>query len=182
MILVMIQRIKLWWRFEGQYYHKDFIQGIKNLWEWFPIIWKDRDWDHHYIYEMIRAKLEKQAYHTYHNGVHVNHKRDAERMLLCVRLIQIQQEELYALEYIEYCSVSQYFIPTDEGKYFELVENMEEDNLDEYFAKYPKQYELVKSKGKDRKYMAMEIAIKNQERSHKLLFKLLERYIGTWWD
>ncbi len=31
--------------------------GIKNLITWFPIIWKDRDWDHWYLYKILRFKL-----------------------------------------------------------------------------------------------------------------------------
>ena len=30
----MLEKIKLWWRFEGRYYYKDFIQGVKNLYKW----------------------------------------------------------------------------------------------------------------------------------------------------
>ena len=36
---------------------KSFIISIKNLIKWFPIIWKDRDWDDHYIWEIMKNKL-----------------------------------------------------------------------------------------------------------------------------
>ena len=35
----MIEKIQLWWKFEARYYHKNLIQGIKNLWSWFPVIY-----------------------------------------------------------------------------------------------------------------------------------------------
>ena len=57
----VLEKISLWWRFEGRYYHKDFTRGVKNLWRWFPVIWKVRDYDGHYIFEMIRVKLQHQA-------------------------------------------------------------------------------------------------------------------------
>ena len=54
----MIQKIKRWWRWEGKHLHKDIKQGFKNLWKWLPVIWKDRDWDTHFIYELLKKKLE----------------------------------------------------------------------------------------------------------------------------
>ena len=57
----MIDKIKYWWRFEARYFHKNFIKGVKNLWKWFPTIWKDRDWDSYHIYEILRVKIENQA-------------------------------------------------------------------------------------------------------------------------
>ena len=57
-----MEKIKLWWRFEGRYYHKTFIRGIKNLWKWLPVVWKDKDWDPSHIYKILQFKLEQQAY------------------------------------------------------------------------------------------------------------------------
>ena len=34
-----------------------FINSVKNLIKWFPIIWNDRDWDSVYIEEMLLFKL-----------------------------------------------------------------------------------------------------------------------------
>lgn len=34
--------------------------GIRNLWRWFPIIWRDRDFDHFFTYEILIKKLEFQ--------------------------------------------------------------------------------------------------------------------------
>lgn len=42
-----IRSIHLWWYHNGRYYHKDFVQGVKNIWNWLPIIWKDRNYDHY---------------------------------------------------------------------------------------------------------------------------------------
>ena len=96
----IIEQIKLWWKFEGRYYHRDFINGVKNLWSWFPVIWKDRDWDHHYIFEILKFKLEKQAKHLAEVGFHNDAQRDAELMMTCVRLIDKLQNEYY---YDELC-------------------------------------------------------------------------------
>jgi hypothetical protein len=179
----MIERIRLWWKFEGKYYHKYFIYGIKNLWKWLPIIYRDRDWDQHFIYEVLKTKLEFQAKYIHNNGVHNDAHRDAEKMLLCARLIEIQQEELYAYEHLEYLNQTYEFIPTDETKkWYTMESEVISENFIDYFAKYQRQYHLVDKTDKDKEDIAREIAHENQERSRKLLFKIMEQNIERWWD
>jgi hypothetical protein len=40
---------------------RDIIIGLKNIWHWLPVIWRDRDWDRYYIIEILAHKLEKMA-------------------------------------------------------------------------------------------------------------------------
>jgi len=66
------------------------------------------------------------------------------------------------------------------------------ENFDDYFKKYPRQYKRVMLgelnrynrpvEEKDKQVIAMEIAHENQDRCHKLLFKIMERHIDSWWD
>ena len=81
-------RLYRWVRWELPYQHKYIKYGVKNLYNWFWIIWKDRDWDHYYIFQVLKFKLEKQAKHL--NG------RNAELMMTCVRLIDNLQNESYS--------------------------------------------------------------------------------------
>ena len=46
---------------EIRYYYRIVTQGIKNLWRWFPIIWNDHDWDHTFIFKILRFKLQNTA-------------------------------------------------------------------------------------------------------------------------
>ena len=137
----MFDKVRLWWKYEGRYYHKDFIQGIKNLWKWFPTIWKDRDWDHSFIYTILAKKIENQAKCIGSNDRHMSAARDVEIMLLCVRLIKIQQEDLYGMEYMDYINKEYEFVPTDETKKWHTIEDtVIEDNLDEYFKTMHSKY------------------------------------------
>ncbi len=43
-----------------KYNMRSFIRGVKNLWRWFPVIWKDRDYDHVFTYDVLIKKLEFQ--------------------------------------------------------------------------------------------------------------------------
>jgi hypothetical protein len=178
-----LNSIALWWKFEGRYYHINFINGIKNLWNWFPTIWKDRDWDQTFIYEVLIHKLEKQAKYIGDRDWHTRAQRDAELMLLCARLARIQQEDLYMMEYMEYLDQDIEFVPTDETKkWFTMESTTTRDDLADYFIKYKRQYELIDKTDKDTHHIAIEIARNNQERSRKLLFKIMEENISGWWD
>ena len=179
----MLNKITAWWQFEARYYHKDFIYGVKNLRNWFLTIWKDRDHDHHFIYEVLIHKLEKQAKYINARGRHMSVNRDVEKMLLCARLARIQQEDLYQFEFTEYLDQNVEFVPTDETeKWFTMESTITRDDLIDYLYKYKRQYKLLGKTDKDNHRIALEIARNNQVRSRKLLFKIMEENIGGWWD
>ena len=71
---------------------KQFFKQIHNLIRWFPIIWKDKDWDDHYIFEILKFKLKNQAEYIGKKDRHMSAKRDAEIMMLCVRLMDKVQD------------------------------------------------------------------------------------------
>lgn len=189
----MFDRIRLWWKFDGRYMHLEFARGVKNLWRWFPIIWKDRDYDSHYIYELIRVKLQNQAEYIGNRDRHVEAKRDAERMRLVARLIKLQQDETYAMEYMDYHDQEIISEPSDVKGLNRLVFRQKAERFDEFFAKYPVQYKRVLSgeinrykrhslEHRDKQIIAMEIAHENQDRCQRLLFKILQDHIDRWWD
>jgi hypothetical protein len=190
-----------WVKYDAKYLHLDIIRGVKNLIRWFPTIWKDRDYDHSYIYEVLRVKLENQATYISHKDRHTSAQRDAELMMLAARLITIQQEDLYDMEYLDYHESNFKWIDATDGdsipeKYKgskRLEIEIVSERFDEYFERYPRQYKRAVSgelnlftrnedEKENKKIYAMEIAHENQRRSRKLLFKLLDDRINGWWD
>jgi len=104
-------------------------------------------------------------------------------MLLCARLARIQQEDLYMYEFMEYLDQDIEFVPTDETeKWFRMESTITRDDLIDYFYKYRRQHRLIDKTDKDNHRIAIEIARNNQERSRKLLFKIMEENIDGWWD
>jgi hypothetical protein len=188
------RRIWLWWEHDGRYYHKYFKQGVKNLWYWLPIIWKDRNWDSHYIFEILKHKLKAQADYIGRRDFHTRAQQDARRMRLCVKLIGKVQEEDYTMEYMDYHKDRVWFTDCEDRPGSSLY-NSEEvwEKYDEYFAKYPLVYKRVLKgegvftlNGRDdsdmKRIIAMNIAHLNHDRARKLLFKIMEENIESWWD
>ena len=130
------ERIRLWWKFEGRYYHKDFINGVKNLIRWFPVIWKDRDWDAHFIWELMIKKITFQAKYIGDRDFHTRAKRDAEIMMTCVRLMEKVKDEYYSTEYMDYHETEYNFVECDTPGYKRLETTELSERFDEYFRKY----------------------------------------------
>jgi len=80
---------------------RKFFKSVNNLIRWFPIIWKDRDWDHYYILEILKHKLIFMSKNIRKNGNHALAEYDANKMMLCVRLIDKIQNERYMEDLID---------------------------------------------------------------------------------
>ena len=184
----MYYAIKRWLTYELPYYPKYFVQGVKNLIRWFPIVWKDRDWDHHYIWQVMKFKISNQAEYIGTKDRHMSAKRDAEIMRLCVTLMDKVQNEYYSSEYMDYHKSRYYFVDVEGEDLKELKHHLLTENYDVYFAKYPLVYQAVmQSKNtpfrKDTKEgIALNIAHMNHQRATRILFKLMENNIQKWWD
>jgi hypothetical protein len=162
---------------------RSFFKRVKNLIRWFPIIWKDQDWDDHYIFEVLKFKLKNQAEYIGYHDRHVTAKRDAEKMMLCVRLIQKIQDEYYNMEYMDYHESDYNWNPCKEvPDHYELEIVERSERFDEYFSKYPLVYRQAPDLHAPKQKIAAYIAHTNQMRAHKLLFKILEENILGWWD
>jgi hypothetical protein len=182
-----LRRIYLWWKFDGQYLHKDFIYGIKNLWKWFPVIWKDRDWDDHFIWEILIFKIKNQAKYIGSRDLHTRAKRDAEIMMTCVRLMEKVKNADYHMEYTDYCVDEFDFVDSDTPGCSELKITEISENFDEYFKKRSTAYRKVMKDGgvfgsDSKKHIAMNMGRLQHDRARKILFTLLERNVECWWD
>lgn len=74
---------------------KHILRGLKNLWRWRKVVYRDRDFDHWFIYEMLKTKLRFQADSIYKNGTHATAKSNVTVMLKCIDMIDKVQNEYY---------------------------------------------------------------------------------------
>lgn len=201
--LSIFRKIYLWWKFDGKYIHIEIKQGIKNIIRWLPIIWKDRDYDDHYIWEILKTKIKFQAKYIGDRDFHLNAKRDAEIMNTCVRLIDKIQSEYYPSVYMDYYKSKTYFIPLEAEEYNDIEDDellnemkgasrmeskLEYENFDELFAKYPHAYREVIAEGNHafdedgKKRIAIYMGYYLHNKARRILFTLLERNTEKWWD
>ena len=182
--LNIFEKIYIWWKFDAKYMHKEFARGVKNLWRWFPTIWKDRDWDDHFIWVLMIQKLKFQSKYIGDRGFHTRAKRDAEIMMTCVRLMEKVKEEYYGSEFMDYHESDYNWIDCEnpEFKQLDIVEKWED--YDAYFKKYPLVYKAILKQypDEDKKGIAIRMSHENHNRARRILFKLMENNIERWWD
>ena len=160
------------------FFVKSFM-AVKNLVRWFPVIWEDKDWDDYFIYKILQFKLKNQAEYIGGRYWRTRAKRDAEKMMTCVRLIDKMNDEYYGMEYMDYYDYNFNF----GNPSFEI--DVTKDELDTYFAMYPLTYKKVQAQygdTKDRSSTGLLMGMDRQEKARKLLFKILEQNIECWWD
>ena len=69
--------------------------GIMNLIKWCPTIWKDRDWDHEYLYDIMLKKLEFME-DLHRNRAHYEGSElIADQMKKCCELIEALLDKEY---------------------------------------------------------------------------------------
>ena len=181
------ERFLLFWKFEYRYYPRNFVQGIKNLIKWGPIIWKDRDWDDSFLFEVIKFKISKMSESHGKRMPLVGSERNVEIMNTIVRLIDKLQTEHYLHEYFNYLDKDHRFVKIEGTEFFEVKTKILRDDLDEYFSKYP----LLKNRAVNYEYykndpssenLAISMGFVQHERAKRLIFELLNRNVEKWWE
>ena len=64
-----------------------FKRGIHNIIKWFPVIWKDRDWEWEYLMEIIKFKLKNMEYLFRNHGISIGSEHRADEMKEVIELI-----------------------------------------------------------------------------------------------
>lgn len=72
---------------------------IKRFFLYLPIIWRDEDWDYDYLYQLIKFKLERMAIAQDNDDLHVDSKRRATQIRICLAYLDRYRNWT---DYIEY--------------------------------------------------------------------------------
>jgi hypothetical protein len=175
------------WKYYTPIWFNEIVTGISNLIKWTPTIYKDRDWDDHYIFEMLKFKLIQQRKELVGANRHTGIEDTNRYITLCLNLIERIQEETYNLEYQDYVRERIWF--TDNGdETSTLNSEIEYENFTGFFLKYQIQTKRLVEKNpelaleENKMRLALRLGDLNQSRCQTLLFKILNEKINTWWD
>lgn len=178
-----------WFKWDAKHLHRDIAQGFRNLWKWLPIIWKDRDWDDFYIFEVLKYKIKNTADYTEKKQRFVGWEKEVRYMRICVKLIERLQDEYYQSEYFNYFEDNHTFVPVNfNEKLFEIKSETVRDNLETYISMYPHARRrlmndnILSNYRKGNSSIALGMGIIRHRKAKNLLFKILEDRIEYWWD
>lgn len=178
------------WRTYAPVWLLEFFRGIQNLINWLPVIWKDRHWDDFYIFEVLKHKIKLQRKYIVESNRHTRVPIDNRDMTIVLNLIERLQQEYYGIEYLDYVDSKLEFVSTGnlhEGEdTYSMEETINSENYDAFLKKYPNAVRAVIKKdmraATDKRLLCLGVALHNQDKAHKLLFKILNERITWWWD
>ena len=158
-------------------FFKNIYRGIVNLIIWFPVIWKDRNWDQYYFYKIMKAKLEKMEKLQRLHGISTDSEQCAREIKLSInllnRILDCNYLENALLPHEKKWGESE-FIFKPYGK------NKEYTKLDIKVEKAITEKEI---KQEDKERMRLYKHSDNmREQDLDILFKHLKKYGEGWWD
>jgi hypothetical protein len=159
-----------------------FLHSVKNLWTWLPIIWKDRGWDHSYIYQILAFKLRQQALSMRKNDFIMEAGERADQMeQIAIRLDNLDHNQFMYFEnspYEEldsrYPGIDYKFVPTDETNEYYTLEYVDAEGNIITDTEYVKNY-------KEERYQ-LSMKIKEEINAYRAeTFKQISDNIECWW-
>lgn len=163
-----------------KYAIKRFFRKIKNVFRWIPTIWKDEDYDDHFIVEILIKKLEHTRDFFLSDRTHItNAEKVAEEIQEAIDRLHMTRDswefyEQQANEIItEKWGESEFkWIPTNDGTgsmYLEIEhEHVKTDDDKEQYSKDFRE--------------AMKQAQKDYIKDKKDAYKFIAKNIDKWWD
>ena len=160
------------------YQIKRFFRKCKNVIRWFPTIWKDEDWDHSHVYEILIKKLEHQRDFFSSNRPYSSQaKETATQLQIAINLLHMTRDswEFYECEIMEGLDAKWgkgvlRFEPLGNGT-SELHIDYDGVKTDKDKEKYNKEFRE-----------GMERARKEYMKDKRMAFKYIADNIDTWWD
>lgn len=156
----------------------DFKRGIKNLIIWAPAVWRDRQWDHQYIYMMLKAKLNFQEQYIRKHGIHVHNVRDADEIKVCIDALNRLIEDDYHSE-----AFQEHDDRWGKAEMDWLDAEDEGEGMVELKITYPK---VKTEKDIDMEKNAFRLACTHEEylrrKDMRTLFLNMYKNIQGWWD
>jgi hypothetical protein len=148
-----------------------FCASVERLFIWFPVIWKDRDWDYSYLYDVLKKKLELMSKFEKKYAWAEKAQEVAKQMDEAIVLINKLEDD-----YFEESLKPFHKIYPD----FELEMELLDDESNPKFKTINFKYDSDEQRELYHKCIMNEPKLR--ERDRKKLFKLISNNIDSWWD
>ena len=175
------------WRYYTPIWFNEIVRGISNLIKWAPTIYKNRDWDSHHIFEMLKFKLIQQRKELVRANRHTTVWQTNRDITHCLNLIERIQEETYSMEYFDYVRERVWWSDNGDDTSTYNSEILYE-NFAGYFLKYQNQTRRLLKKDpelalpENKMRLALYLGNLNQKRCQALLFSIMNERVSHWWD
>ena len=152
-----------------------FIESIESILFWFPIIWKDRDWDSIYLLKLIEIKIRKMRKYFIESGVAIHSKKEIRAMVIAETIVKRLKKEGY----------DKYLSKKHDEKWGKLEVFLApcEKNLSSYSVYRGK---IFTDKDRKQEYKENKQIMEHEEymtnQDLELLGKTFKKHLKKWWD
>jgi hypothetical protein len=161
-------------------------QGITNLYKYFRVIWKNREWDYVFTYELLQRKIEVQREYLINRNSFTSTDIRNRDMTLILNLLERTKTDYYSDEPFDYYDLNINFVKVENSKQelYTMESKYSNERYNEYLEKYPRTVKLVKEKytEKNDHDLCMEVGHHLQQKCNRILHKLLEEKLEGFWD
>lgn len=169
-------KFKVFDRINSKYIN--FKIGIRNLIKWAPAVWKDRNYDYTFIFEILKFKLEQvEKLHRYYG-----HTLDSERRANEInRAIKI----LNRLTKQQYHEIAFMFHDKKWGDIILEVHDSEDEKTKSYPVEtYRENVNNEDDEEQEKKELFRCMHQENylEKQDIEYLFRIMNKYIRGWWD
>lgn len=167
-------------------------KGIENIIVWFPLIWKDRSWDHQFILEILRKKIvihRKYFERPNHIINNEDNNKIIKQLLFCEKILNRlidDKDDIYVHPEYKRIMYPKFNEIYKDGHFNKECWIETEFELD---GKIQKGYQLKDERSEEEKKEESRLINLNydwerhwKERDFKLLGNLFAKYLETWWD
>ena len=165
--------------FKVYYSIRAFINNVKRLIEYAPIVWRHRNWDHGYVLEFNKKLYEDLYKGCFLEGNHVVESKDVKAIKAVIALFDKlhkdeYEDKVYKIIEKKY-GKSKFYFPKKKdsnGREYTSFGNKRDE------AMSPKQLEKMNKERND----LWKQAAKEKQQDYVLLGKLLGKYGDRFWD
>lgn len=146
--------------------------NVVRIIHWLPCIWKDRDWDHAYLWRMMRFKLARMEKMIREHGHHLYNERDADQIKVAVVLLDRIIAADYGMKEHE----------AFDEKWGKLIHVHDPENPLSVVMQHSKVTPENEAEADAELRRVFEHAQYMEEQDWKALWKHIEKYGRHWWD
>ena len=152
------------------------IDGLKNYWKWRKIIYNDSWWDSHFLFDIMRFKIEQMETGFRNHGWGVMSEKDADKMKICKLLLDRIIKDDYYDNVFKY-----HYEKWGESEFtWNDTEDPELVSLEITCKNAITDDDKIQEREEFRNLMGREGVLKKQDIDY--LFKLMSKHILYWWD
>lgn len=156
------------------YIRYDIPSGVRNLFIWFPIIWKNREYDHFYFLTLLKFKtslIKKEFEKRYYFNEH----RIKELKIISLLIDRINKDEYTELliknHEEKYGEKDYHFNKIEDTKYSEIIMTYKKPLSKDEIIKADKEYIEIIKKG-----------VKQKNNDINYLFDIIKNKHQMWWN